>query len=71
VPVPEPPAGTSGSEVALRVLEETLIGGAVSPKTSELIHKQLAQATEQGTPPAEMLNVLTALVMGSPEFQMR
>jgi uncharacterized protein (DUF1800 family) len=68
---PEPAGATSGSEVALRVLEETLVGGAVSPKTSELIHKQLAQATEQGTPPADMLNVLTALVMGSPEFQMR
>ena len=70
-PLPEPPAATSGTEVALHILEDTLIGGAVSPKTSDLIHKQLAQAQEQGTPAADMLNVLAALVMGSPEFQMR
>jgi len=70
-PAAGPPAATSGTEVALHILEDTLIGGAVSPKTSELIHKQLEQAQQQGTPPAEMLNVLTALVMGSPEFQMR
>jgi len=66
-----PPASISGTEVALHVLEDTLIGGAVTPKTSDLIHKQLTQAAEQGTPPADILNVLTALVMGSPEFQMR
>jgi uncharacterized protein (DUF1800 family) len=68
---PAPSATTSGTEVALHILEDTLVGGTVSPKTSDLIHKQLAQAQEQGTPPAEILNVLTALVMGSPEFQMR
>ena len=67
----EPLASSSGTEVALHILEDTLIGGAVSPKTSELIHRQMEQAQQQGTPPAEMLNVLTALVMGSPEFQMR
>jgi uncharacterized protein (DUF1800 family) len=70
-PAPEPPATTSGTEVALHILEDTLVGGTVSPKTSDLIHKQLAQAEEQGTAAADMLNVLTALVMGSPEFQMR
>ena len=70
-PAAGPPIASSGTEVALHILEDTLIGGTVSPKTSELIHKQLEQAQQQGTPPAEMLNVLTALVMGSPEFQMR
>ena len=61
----------SGTEVALKVLQSTLIGGAVSSQTNELIHKQMAQATEQNTSPSDMLNLLTALVMGSPEFQLR
>jgi len=61
----------SGTEVALKVLQSTLIGGAVSSQTNELIHKQMAQATEQSTSPSDMLNLLTALVMGSPEFQLR
>jgi uncharacterized protein (DUF1800 family) len=64
----ETPAGT---EIALRVLEGTLIGGDVSARTNELIHAQIAQANGQGTAPADMLNLLTALVMGSPEFQVR
>jgi len=61
----------SGTEVALKVLESTLIGDDVSSQTNELIHKQIAQATEQSTGPADMLNLLTALVMCSPEFQLR
>jgi uncharacterized protein (DUF1800 family) len=61
----------AGTEIALRVLEGTLVGGDVSAKTNELIHQQIAQAEEQGTAPGDMLNLLTALVMGSPEFQMR
>jgi len=32
-------------------------------RTNELIHQQIAQANEQGTAPADMLNLLTALVM--------
>jgi uncharacterized protein (DUF1800 family) len=63
-----PPAGT---EIALNVLESTLIGDDVSAKTNDLIHRQLAQANDQHTPPSDMLNLLTALVMGSPEFQLR
>jgi hypothetical protein len=31
----------------------------------------MAQASEQNTNPGDMLNLLTALVMGSPEFQVR
>jgi len=61
----------AGTEIALRVLESTLVGGDVSARTNELIHQQIAQAEEQGTTPADMLNLLTALVMGSPEFQVR
>jgi len=63
-----PSAG--GADMALRVLEATMIGGPVSPQTNQLIHKQLEQqpATASAT---DTLNLLTALVMGSPEFQMR
>jgi hypothetical protein len=60
-----------GTEIALKVLESTMIGGEVSAQTNELIHKQITQANGQGTAPADMLNLLTALVMGSPEFQVR
>jgi hypothetical protein len=48
-----------------------LIGGDVSTKTNQQIHQQLAQASGQNTEPGDMLNLLTALVMGSPEFQLR
>jgi len=65
------PAASSGTEIALKVLESTLIGGEVSSQTNQLIHQQITQATEQNTSPGDMLNLLTALVMGSPEFQLR
>jgi uncharacterized protein (DUF1800 family) len=59
----------SGADLALRVLETTLIGGDVSTQTNQLIHKQM---TEQAvTDPNDKLNLLTALVLGSPEFQLR
>jgi uncharacterized protein (DUF1800 family) len=70
-PAPEPTTASSGTELALHILEDTMIGGTVSPETSELIQKQMEQAQEHGTPAVDMLNVLTALVIGSPEFQMR
>ncbi|MGA1984391.1 MAG: DUF1800 family protein [Acidobacteriaceae bacterium] len=65
------PAIPAGAEIALKVLESTLIGGEVSTKTNQQIHQQLADASAQGTAPADLLNLLTALVMGSPEFQVR
>jgi uncharacterized protein (DUF1800 family) len=65
------PATPAGAEIALKVLESTLIGGEVSARTNQQIQQQLAQATEQGTAPGDLLNLLTALVMGSPEFQVR
>jgi uncharacterized protein (DUF1800 family) len=79
----------TGTEVALSILESTLIGGEVSAKTNELMHQQIAQWTAQTSPqaggqivpnaqggtqsagPDELLNRMAALVMGSPEFQMR
>jgi uncharacterized protein (DUF1800 family) len=65
------PAAPSGTEIALKVLESTLIGDEVSSQTNELIHKQIAQASQQNTNPGDTLNLLTALVMGAPEFQLR
>jgi uncharacterized protein (DUF1800 family) len=66
-PVPTP----AGTDIALKVLESTLVGGEVSAQTNALIHKQIDLANQQGTSPVDMLNLLTALVMGSPEFQVR
>ena len=66
-PVPVP---TSGPDVALHVLEGSLIGGEISPTTDTFIHSQMAdQATAN---PTDTLNLLlTALLLGSPEFQLR
>ncbi|WP_263384405.1 DUF1800 domain-containing protein [Granulicella arctica] len=65
-----PAAPEGGSDVALRVLEATLVGGEVSAQTNQLIHKQLAEQAPNANP-SDTLNLLTALVMGSPEFQLR
>jgi uncharacterized protein (DUF1800 family) len=83
----QPPAlaeKQAGTDAALRLLESTMIAGEVSAKTNELMHTQIAQWTAnpqaggaaaqggvQGAGPDELLNRMAALVMGSPEFQMR
>jgi uncharacterized protein (DUF1800 family) len=59
----------AGEDIALHVLESTLIGAEVSAQTNQLIHKQLANLPT--TSSTDTLNLLTALVMGSPEFQLR
>jgi uncharacterized protein (DUF1800 family) len=59
---------TPGAEMAMRVLEATMIGAPVSAQTNQLINKQLEQLPGS---PADTLNLLTALIMGSPEFQLR
>ncbi|CAN5688909.1 hypothetical protein BH10ACI4_BH10ACI4_16830 [soil metagenome] len=59
----------AGSDVALHVLETTLIGGEVSAQTNQLIHKQIGEIPTTNS--TDTLNLLTALVMGSPEFQLR
>jgi uncharacterized protein (DUF1800 family) len=61
---------TAGAQVAMHVLEATMIGDKVSAQTNELIEKQMEQEPE-GASPTDTLNLLTALVMGSPEFQLR
>jgi hypothetical protein len=62
------PAVAPGAQVAMRVLEATMIGAPVSAQTNLLINKQLQQLPSA---PADTLNLLTALIMGSPEFQLR
>jgi uncharacterized protein (DUF1800 family) len=65
------PAPTgNGDQIALHVLESTMIGAPVSAQTNQLIDKQLDQQPPNHTP-TDTLNLLTALVMGSPEFQLR
>jgi hypothetical protein len=59
-----------GAEVAMRVLEASMIGVQVSAQTNQLIDKQLQQQPANANP-TDMLNLLTALVLGSPEFQVR
>jgi uncharacterized protein (DUF1800 family) len=65
----QPPPNATGQDIALHVLESTLIGGDVSAQTNQLIRKQIADLPAANS--TETLNLLTALVMGSPEFQLR
>jgi hypothetical protein len=64
-----PPPNATGQDIALHVLESSLIGGDVSVRTNQLIRKQIADLPAANS--TETLNLLTALVMGSPEFQLR
>jgi hypothetical protein len=65
----QPPPDSVGQNIALRVLESTLIGGDASTQTNQLINKQITQIPSSNS--TDTLNLLTALVMGSPEFQLR
>jgi len=70
VPSPaQPYTNAAGQDIALHVLESSLIGGDVSAQTNQLIHKQIADLPAANS--TDTLNLLTALVMGSPEFQLR
>ena len=60
----------TGQNLALQILENALIGVPMSPQTNQQIQKQMAQQPP-GAGAVDTLNLLTALVMGSPEFQMR
>ena len=62
--------GSAGQEMVLHVLENTIVGAPVSAKTNELIDAQMGKQPANATP-TDTLNVLTALVLGSPEFQTR
>lgn len=69
-------ATPSGSDESISLIEETLLGGPASQKTNDIIRKQLfnpAQPPAAATPadPTKTLSTLAAMVLGSPEFQMR
>lgn len=59
----------SGQEEALGLMEQLLVAGDVSAKTNTVIRGQLAQTQQQDA--GQVLDTMTALVLGSPEFQMR
>jgi len=63
-------ANAGGADLAMKVLESTVIGAPVSAKTNSLIEKQV-QAQPVGASAGDTLNLLAALVMGAPEFQVR
>src|SRR5271156_6038309 len=64
----------SGQEEALGLMEQMLVDGKVSSKINDVIHKELASAqpsTSNGSnDPAQTLNSMPPLILGSPEFQM-
>jgi len=59
----------SGQEEALVLMEQMLVDRKVSAKTNEVIQKELASA-QPSPDPSQTLNTMTALLLGSPEFQM-
>jgi uncharacterized protein (DUF1800 family) len=67
-PVAEP-GPQRGPDLSLHLLEGTLIGGEVSANTDRFIHGQMAQ--QPVTNPTATLNLMTSLLLGSPEFQVR
>ncbi len=63
----------TGAELAMSVLETSLIGGKVAPQTNRLILQQINKPASDGGPAnaPDKLDMLTALVIGAPEFQAR
>ncbi len=63
----------TGREEALSLMEQLVIGGAVSQKTNEVILKQVSDSEAATTPTdaTQALNTMAALILGSPEFQLR
>ena len=57
-----------GQQEALLLLQQMLTGGAVSEKTDAVIRQQLAQQPADAN---SQLDTMAALILGSPEFQMR
>lgn len=71
ISVAAPTASPSGADEALGLMADTLIGGQVSAKTNAVIRQQLNDAQQHGQDPSQVLDTMTALILGSPEFQMR
>jgi uncharacterized protein (DUF1800 family) len=68
-----PGTAPSGAEEALRLMESVLIDGEVSAKTNGVIQSQIVGDLSAAPPvdAAQALDTMTALILGSPEFQMR
>jgi hypothetical protein len=63
-----------GQETALLLLENALLNGEISATTQKAIRRQLDDpqvAAHALDDPKRTLNTMTALVIGSPEFQHR
>ena len=63
-------AVSAGEQLTVRVLEEQVVGAPLSAETGRLIGAQMAGQPANASA-VERLNLLTALVLGSPEFQSR
>lgn len=62
----------SGEDEALGLMESMLINGQVSAQTHTVIRQQLQDLSlPQAQDPAQVLNTMTALLLGAPEFQMK
>jgi len=59
----------SGLDEALALMEKMLVDGKLSPKTNEVIQKELT-SSQPSNDPSQTLNTMMALLLGSPEFQM-
>jgi hypothetical protein len=62
-------AAPSGQDEALALMEQLLIAGDVSAKTNAVIREQLAQNAAPADA-TQVLDMMSAMILGSPEFQM-
>jgi len=60
----------TGAELALTVLETSLIAGDVAAQTNRLIQQQIEQQRAAKVSSSEILDAMAALVLGAPEFQL-
>jgi len=63
----------SGREEAIALMEQLVVGGTVSAKTSDVILKQISDNAASGSSAdsTQTLNTIAALILGSPEFQLK
>ena len=60
----------SNTPEALHLLEASLVGVPINPQTDHLIQVKSAELATPATTPTDTLNLLTALILGSPDFQL-
>lgn len=64
------PSAATQTPAALRMLELTLLGTPANARTDQLIQTKSAELTTPASTPTDTLNLLTALILGSPDFQL-